>query len=388
MSQSAPELTTADLLLSYNLRPYPGLIEADGSPVPTGPKLNEMLAVLRDVAAAGHDIGPTVNMADIEDFWEDAIRIATVHRSATSRGLRTATVPRGHTWTHEELTRRLGPVSIYETGHHEADILSTHPAVRNAALTGRTTVTSTYLDPHSLGGDVVCTATQLAAMGRPPKNDTLTVLRWLAAHGHDHAVIKAAGSKAGITRIALCNDPVLLADRVFSGDFGYTMLRLEGLPNALHVSPWIPMTYEYRLFVVDGIVVTGAGCIEEFTPLDHEDPRDRFDPWVRRDRGNGIAATHDTAPQRSPALVQLYRDFAATVLAHLNPHEQTIEMDLAMIEDRADPVLIELNGMSNAGLYAINAQALSDALVTANNRGYWDVSFIDQAYPHTLRAAQ
>ncbi len=118
------------------------------------------------------------------------------------------------------------------------------------------------------------------------------------------------------------------------------------------------MAYEYRFFAVGGRVVTGAGCIEERTPLDHDPSDGPLDPWVRHIRGNGIQAGMDGVPQRRPDIVDLMRPLAEEIAAEIG---EPTSFDLAL-DICGEPLLIEVNGLSNAGLYASDPRLVTAAL--------------------------
>ena len=365
---------TAGLLLSYGLRPFPGLRERNGS-APTTARLTVMERTLEQVARAGYaeDLDKTDPEADFEDFWEDALRIASVTAAADRAGLDDAPLPYAHEWTDAQMSRRLGPVGIVETGHHGIDGLAAHPLMADPAFTGREIVPTTYTSPLELEplatGDLVG-GTDLTALPKRYAVDTLTVLRNFYHRGHDRAVIKLAGVKQGLTTVRLSDDAQALSDQLFDGDFGWSMLRYEGMDGGLVVSPWVEMAYEYRVFIVDGVPVTGAGCVEEATPLDHDPAWGPFSPLMREHRGNSIAAAADSAPEHRPGLALAYRAFAEKIAAALPAGQRTVDVDLAVIPGREEPVVIEFNSVPNAGLYAIDVDALADALVGAADRGY------------------
>ena len=98
-----------------------------------------------------------------------------------------------------------------------------------------------------------------------------------------------------------------------------------------------------------------AGCVERCTPADNEAT---FDPKVEERRNDGRVIGR-------PETVETYRRFAVEA-ARLIADEGCIRgpyvMDLATIDGM--PCIIELNRMNNAGLYALDM----DALLTAVNR--------------------
>ena len=117
----------------------------------------------------------------------------------------------------------------------------------------------------------------------------------------------------------------------------------EGKSRAILVAPHVEMSAEYRLFLVDGHPVTGAGNIESHTPLDHA-PGSIFDPKVEGVRGDGEIS-------RRPDLVDAYVRRGTALGERLRDEGRgTCALDLALIDGRIG--IVELNALGNAGLYA------------------------------------
>nr|WP_276312784.1 ATP-grasp domain-containing protein [Bifidobacterium felsineum] len=128
---------------------------------------------------------------------------------------------------------------------------------------------------------------------------------------------------------------------------------LEGEPDAILVQRKVRMRYEYRVHMVAGRAVCGAGCIERFTPLDNHG--ERFDPRMEETRGNGRIESH-------PFIAQLYADHAEQVhkaiAGHVTGH-YTIDLYLG---DDGRPHVLELNDGANSGLYALHMDPLLEAI--------------------------
>lgn len=377
---SAQSPTTAEpLLLSHGLRPYPGLVDHDGQPLAHGSarraRMEQILAEL-DQAGFEPELEPG---ADIEDFWEDAIRITSTVRAAQDAGLdwlRADSVRPDpwQPWTTAELARRLGPILTIEAGHHRADTLLDHPFMQDPGLAGRTFHTTGYTDPHELEAapaELLMPGIAQYLTGTPWEHDCVTRLRLMFWQGHSAAVVKHTDRKIGVAKIELSDDIETLTDQL-SDAFGWTLVRISGMPGQFQVSTWLDMRYEYRLFIVEGRVVTGAGCIEEFTPLDHDPDEWLLDPWVREVRGNGVSGPDgaDTAPEHRPGLAAWYGHYGAQLAEQLPQGQRTVVLDLACVTGREHPVVVELNDLPNAGLYACDADRLARALVAATDRGY------------------
>ena len=132
---------------------------------------------------------------------------------------------------------------------------------------------------------------------------------------------------------------------------------LEEVPDAYLVQQHIDMRYEYRVFVVGGRAVTGAGCIEEFTPLDNCEP---FDPSMRERRRPEVVI------EDRPDLRDRYKQFAQVVADEIGaerPELQNYVIDVALNHlDR--PIVIELNELLNSGLYASDFIRVAEAFVS------------------------
>ena len=145
---------------------------------------------------------------------------------------------------------------------------------------------------------------------------------------------------------------------------GWAAVRLDGRRGALLGQPKLQLQYECRCFVVDGQVVTAAGCVEEFTPLDAI-PGQPFDTRVRRHRGHlgGTASPITDELEVVGRLLEIGRRAA-------EEHGGTVVINVALDAERQRPVVVELNGLPNSGLYASDPWLLARALMDAADRGY------------------
>lgn len=177
-------------------------------------------------------------------------------------------------------------------------------------------------------------------------------VRAIASHGHG-VVVKYVLREKTLPVVQLTPEEALSFDAGMW--FEWEDARFEDEPDGVLVQEQVDMRREYRVFVVGGQPVCGAGCVEQCTPADNEAT---FDPKME-DRRNDGHVIH------CPKTVEAYRRFA-TAAARLMADEDHIHgpyvMDLATIDGM--PCIIELNRMNNAGLYALDM----DALLTAANR--------------------
>lgn len=133
---------------------------------------------------------------------------------------------------------------------------------------------------------------------------------------------------------------------------GWEEARFGGDPDGVLVQENVRMEYEYRMFIVDGKPVCGAGCVEANTPPDNQNV---FDPVMQQQR-------NQTPTETRPDLAEQYHQFALDAAQRIREENiitSAYVMDVAMIDGR--PSIIKLNGISNAGLYALDMTALLTA---------------------------
>jgi hypothetical protein len=123
------------------------------------------------------------------------------------------------------------------------------------------------------------------------------------------------------------------------------------------VQGFTPMRFEYRFFIVDGLPVTGAGCITAHTPANHR--WEPFDTRVQEHRGDPTSPVIEDG-----ALVRRLTTFAASVAKQWmaeRPELGTAVIDVAL-DEHDEPLVVEFNGILNAGLYASDPRAVTVAL--------------------------
>lgn len=334
-------------LYSGRLRPNPGIPD-EWSEL----KQARARQVQADVEAAFPDLLGAVDPdSDVEDHFEDACRISASYRATGGDiDLKTAGTDRAP-WSDAEMARRLGSVTIQEQGgHHASDPLAGHPLVMEHGGRG---IKVGGLNVDSLEDDVI---------------------HWLAGRHRDHGVktgiVKAMGHKNGIWAIELDSDPQVVRERLLE-TMDWTFIRLEGAQNAVMAQDIIPMEFEYRLFIVDGQVVSSAGCVEEFTPLDRVDGQP-FDTRVRRVRGH-LGQYGPGEVEDRPDITSRLLDFGRKVASQ---YGGTVVIDVAMNAATDSPVIVEMNSIPNSGLYASDPWLVTSALLWAMDRGYIDLARI------------
>lgn len=134
---------------------------------------------------------------------------------------------------------------------------------------------------------------------------------------------------------------------------GYDLALFEDEPDAVLVQQRTRMRYEYRVQVIGGRPVCGAGCIERFTPADNTG--EPYDPRMEGTRNDGRIESH-------PDIARLYEQYAHEVVDALRDEATgPYVMDL-YLDDDGQPHVIELNPQSNSGLYALDMDALLTAI--------------------------
>lgn len=294
--------------------------------------------------------------ADIEDFWEPLARTAATIRAAKAAGKKIERRNPDHAWTPAKLAQRSGPVFTIEERRHAVDPLLN--LLLFQANAGRWMAMCGYTD----------TPGELA-----PHEDLVTLMLRRARAGVGRVVLKFAGRKEGVVTIGL--HPEMTAEDVESAlmtstDDFWTFVRIAGKRNTILLQDWIPMRCEYRLFVVDGQIVAGAGCIEEFTPYSRTEGAGPFDDRMRHVRGDLAGGNSGVAPsvvKHEPELLGRYRDVGQDLAYQ---YGGTVVIDLATDASTNRVIVVELNTLPNAGLYAADVDAIATALVTARDKGY------------------
>lgn len=202
------------------------------------------------------------------------------------------------------------------------------------------------------------------------------VMAMFASYGYAEVMVKTVRAKKGLWRVPASTDPAVNR-AVLLRRLGWSLIGVEGSADTLLVQQIVPMRFEYRVFVVDGHPVTGAGCIEEHTPL-YADPATSFSPLVREHRRYTVPGSEDEAellatadptpteplqarPDVVERLVAYAGEVAAEIAADGSPWGRGYVIDVAL-DDEDTPLLIEANGLTNAGLYATQPHLVVRAL--------------------------
>jgi hypothetical protein len=339
---------------------YPEPADADHT-ADTNPLAARLLANWRTHMPAHPDNGH----GDVEDFWEMAARLTAALDAGTFRVWLYCSRedPRllvdGHP-TSERLDLRVAEQAI-------ADGLMPCYGPLNV-VSGLWRVIDNRADAyHSAAAFTDHAGRATAVCGFIPEPTPQTpsaarveqVLAQFARDGHDEVLVKAVRAKHGIWRVPTSTDEHANEAALMQA-LGWSLIGVEGSPNTLLVQQIVDMRFEYRIFVVDGEPVTGAGCVEEHTPL-HSVAGEPFAALVRERR----AAPTDGPLVARPDLVDQYRELARTVAQQAlreGSMPRGYVIDCAVIDGQ--PVVIEMNGMTNAGLYASQPWLVTRALMS------------------------
>lgn len=157
-------------------------------------------------------------------------------------------------------------------------------------------------------------------------------------------VVKVTRRKYAMFVLDLNEHPDVETALYASEELGLSLMHLEGDRDAYLVQEWVEMTFERRYFVIDGIIATSAGCIDEYTPYDrvvtHSDPR------MRRHRGEPDILW---AVQETEQLTAFVRRLTRELRDVKTLTEYVIDV---AIGPNGQPLIIELNAIRNSGLYA------------------------------------
>lgn len=147
-----------------------------------------------------------------------------------------------------------------------------------------------------------------------------------------------------------------------------------GLPRYIFIQEPLSMQYETRFFYVNGQCVSASGRIIDLVP----DENSVRDPFYYADH-TVVHLSHSNdgqVPVRNPHYQDMY-DFAQLISTTWSQHEEnalTCVVDIAWDADSDSVVLVELNDISNAGLYGASAHAVYAALLNTTD-GYQGLNY-------------
>lgn len=159
----------------------------------------------------------------------------------------------------------------------------------------------------------------------------------------NHAFVKSTRQKHFIQKV-----PRGTSLNQAIGDWAYDLI--DGGPNLI-VQDFATIVAEYRIFIIDGEVITGAGKIMEHTPADHR-PCD-FGPFSR------FTPSPDGEAVDNPDLVKRYIDLARSIASCL-PDRHT-NIDVALINGRVGIVEANPLELGQIGLFGCDIDILTRA---------------------------
>lgn len=175
--------------------------------------------------------------------------------------------------------------------------------------------------------------------------------------GTRRIVIKNTRAKKGFYDVFLPEELTVEEVRtILFEELDWSLIREEGKPAAFLVQEYSPMFYEYRFFVVGHELTTGAGCIEEHTPLDNIEP---FNPWLRIMRKDHEADL--VQDEQVFKKLFLYAQKVVMDTKNTEPECENYVIDIGL-NALGEPMLIERNAMLNSGLYACNPVLITNRL--------------------------
>lgn len=128
------------------------------------------------------------------------------------------------------------------------------------------------------------------------------------------------------------------------------------LRDDLLVQECVPMRFEYRMFVAGGEIRTGAGNVELHTPLDNP-TQVQFDDKMESVR-NASEVTSE------PGLRDRYVEFGQRVATELAKEGAlNYSLDVALNPDTGEILVVELNSLTNSGLYACDPVRIVEGLL-------------------------
>ena len=138
-------------------------------------------------------------------------------------------------------------------------------------------------------------------------------------------------------------------------------------PRCVSVQEARSLYYETRFFCVDGHIVSAAGRIINYVP----DWESNIRPYTYADVTTVYPSKDKDMqqPQCNPYYAQMNaaaRSNVKTIIAD-NPDMNTFVIDMAWDADLEQPVLVEINGLSNAGFYGASPRIIYHELVPVEN---------------------
>jgi len=140
---------------------------------------------------------------------------------------------------------------------------------------------------------------------------------------------------------------------MFLNKFEYQWIeRINNVKDCILIQEFAEIYYEYRFIIINNKIITGAACIEEFTPLNNKELK--FDIQLRRDR------LKVSEIEENKLIVLKYLNFAEKIVKKIDFNHYTL--DVAFINGEVG--IIEVNPYLNVGYYASNLKLIMKEIST------------------------
>lgn len=159
----------------------------------------------------------------------------------------------------------------------------------------------------------------------------------------------------------------------------YGVVEIAGRQNALLVQERVRIEDfrdEYRVVVIGGKPVSGAGCVERYTPWDREKTRFGFDPWMEEIRNRSDV-------RKDVKAAEAYRREAHNIVREISsekPDLRNYSLDLYR-KPSGEIGIVELNPAQNLGLYSNDPKRIVAAMAK-------ETEYQAERMPQTLKAVQ
>lgn len=306
--------------------------------------------------------------ADIEDWIENAVKLV----AAVDAGLPCYVLER---------TAPTEPLKIASSINAATDFDPAMPTIFNGTVLrwdpcfARGSEINMVWPPRGclgVGGNYWNDPILLKALGRPAavssgdsdgENGYISVTRNLREMGAKDLLAKIIFQTKyqAPTRLSLMPDA---DDRdisnAFITAFEENLLDCEGRPQCFLIQEVRPLLHEYRIIVIGGRPVAGAGTVEWLNPIFHDPADGDFNPLVESRR-------NDRSLVRSPDVVTRYVDRANELCRKLEASGSTefnnCTMDFAIDAETNEVLLVETNPPDNFGLYAMNYSSVMRPMI-------------------------
>lgn len=290
---------------------------------------------------------------DLEDWIENAGFITAFERLGVDFRIldkaRVAMVTAGE----DLIAQNDGPEAFLHTGIQRADAVDAIHYRLKAQLPGHLRAIA-----RSAGGDAFRAIANRKIHLVPPEAEALNEAIRAIVPGQGQIFVKTL--KKGLAAIYRIDADKAPLDCILEQDdaIAWMLIQHEGATSPFFcVQGVFAPRYEYRVFMVDGKPVSGAGCIEAMTPVNNEKI---FDEKMEEIRNSG------TIIKRAD-LVEMYVTFAQRAgrsLAGQLDFAPAYALDLSIDEQTGYITPIEINPPYNLGRYASSIDAWVRAIDT------------------------